>query len=116
MALGTTQVQGKTAVVKPSLGACAPNAQSGPDLLPDSWGEWLQQNAKGRVRVIRGLEANEPPGSFLGSIDESPPVCPDTWVGPQVWSCSDDYELAATLVARARHQRADVQAYSRGDY
>ena len=101
MAPDTTQVQGKTEVIKPSLGACTSNAQSGPDLLPDSWGEWLQRNAKGRVRVIGGLEAHEPPSKFLGSISESPPVCPDTWVGPPVWSCSDDYELAATLVARA---------------
>ena len=113
MAPDTTQVQGKTAVVKPSLGACAPNAQSGPDLLPDSWGEWLQQNAKGRVRVIGGLQANEPQNMFLGNINESPPACPDTWVGPQVWNCSDDYELAAALCAQARDVRECMSQHIR---
>ena len=113
----TAQGQGKTAVLKPSLGAGTQSSgQNGPDLLPDSWGEWLQQNAKGRVRVIGGLEANEPPNMFLGSIDESPPACPDTWVGPQVWNTSDDLELAETLCARARCKGANVPTYSRGHY
>ena len=43
---------------KTDFKAVQPSAQSGPDPLPDSWGEWLTRNGKGRVRVIGGLEAN----------------------------------------------------------
>ena len=43
-------------------------SHKGPDPLPDEWGDWLVQNAKGRVRVLGGLEAQEHSGPFLGSL------------------------------------------------
>ena len=102
-------MQGKTAVVPKSLGAQVSPAQRGPDPLPDSWGDWLVQNAKGRVRVIGGLEQNESENHFLGSVAQSP----GTSVGAEMWSCSDDFELAATLVARARDIRERMSKHIR---
>ena len=102
-------MQGKTAVVPKSLGAQVSPAQRGPDPLPDSWGDWLVQNAKGRVRVIGGLEQNASEVQFLGCVERSP----DRSVGAEMWSSSDDYELAATLVARARDIRGQMSKHIR---
>ena len=49
----------------------ADTSSKGADPLSDSWGEWLVQNAKGRVKVLGGLEA-QPPAPFLGSVAHQP--------------------------------------------
>ena len=65
------------------------------------------QNAKGRVRVIGGLETQEPKSPFLGSVEHSP----DGSVGAEKWSISDDYELASTLVARSQDIRGQMSKH-----
>ena len=49
----------------------ADTSSKGADPLADSWGEWLVQNAKGRVKVLGGLEAR-PSTPFLGSVAHQP--------------------------------------------
>ena len=100
-------MQGKTAEIPKSLGARAVQTQEGPDPLPDHWGEWLVQNAKGRVRVIGGLEVQEPKSPFLGSVEHSSGGS----AGTEKWSINDDYELASTLVARSQDIRGQMSKH-----
>ena len=48
------------------------SGSKGPDPLQsqDDWGDWLVQNAKGRVRTLGGLGRHETSG-FLGSLSAS---------------------------------------------
>ena len=66
VAVSSRDAQGKAEPIP------ADTSSKGPDPLSDSWGQWLVQNAKGRVRVLGGLEAQEPSEPFLGSIDRQP--------------------------------------------
>ena len=42
-----------------------------PKMDADPWSDWLVQNAKGRVRVFNGLEAQDSKSGFLGALTPS---------------------------------------------
>ena len=74
------------------------------------------QNAKGSVRVIGGLDLQGPKSPFLGSIERSSGGSVGTEnsmgsVGAQMWSSSDDFELASNLTARSREIRGQMSRH-----
>ena len=88
-------------------------SHKGPDPLPDEWGDWLVQNAKGRVRVLGGLEAREPSEPFLGSIGNHRAESVGTSGRSEGGSSDDNFidEVTENVVAKARDIRETMSRH-----